>query len=290
MTSVHAVALALLMLACDESPPAPAPEPAQEPATEPAGSRGAEPAGARAGEPAGENPGTGPAADPSTLIDVEPWGTLLSGYATEDGGFRYAALHGHAEHRALLDRFVASIGSAQPDAWTRDQQLAFYINAYNALTVKSVIELWPLDSVMSHEGFFDRRSHRVAGRDLTLNQLENDVIRGERFAEPRIHFAVNCASIGCPPLARLPYTAQNLESALEAQTRASLRATTQIDRVARRVTVTKLFEWFAGDFERAGGVRAFLARYLEPADADLVRDEGVTLQHAEYDWALNGRT
>jgi len=224
-----------------------------------------------------------PLAPPSTT----GWATVLRTYATANGGFRYAALHAHAEHRALLDAYVRAIGTADPSRWTRDEQLAFYLDAYNALTVHAVITRWPLRSVMDVQGFFDRVEHRVAGRSMTLNHLENEVIRAG-FRDPRIHFAVNCASASCPPLHREPFTAQrDLSATLDRLTRAFVRRSTRVTNDA--VRVSKLFEWFAADFESHGGVRGFVASQLDEPVASQVRDERRALRHATYDWATNAR-
>lgn len=223
-----------------------------------------------------------PLAPPSTT----GWATILRTYATADG-FRYVALHAHAEHRALLDAYVHAIGTADPSRWTRDEQLAFYLDAYNALTVHAVIARWPLRSVMDVQGFFDRVEHRVAGRAMTLNHLENEVIRAG-FRDPRIHFAVNCASASCPPLHREPFTTQrDLSATLDRLTRAFVRRSTRVTNDA--VRVSKLFEWFAADFEPRGGVRAFVASQLDEPMASHVRDESRPLRHASYDWATNAR-
>lgn len=224
-----------------------------------------------------------PLAPPSTT----GWATVLRTYTTTDGGFRYAALHAHVEHRALLDAYVAAIAAADPSRWTRDEQLAFYLDAYNALTVHAVITRWPLRSVMDVPGFFERIEHRVAGRAMTLNHLENEVIR-PTFSEPRIHFAVNCASASCPPLHREPFTGQrDLNATVDQLTRAFVRRTTRVTNDG--VRVSKLFEWFAADFEPRGGVRAFVASYLDDAKAAQVRDEARTMTYARYDWATNAR-
>jgi hypothetical protein len=218
---------------------------------------------------------------------ADNWSLLLDAYTTTDGGFRYAALHANEEHRALLADEVEQIGSASTDDMSRDERLAFLINAYNTLTVASVIELWPIESVMSEDGFFDARAHLVAGEQMTLNALENDHIR--TMGEPRIHFAVNCASAGCPPLARTPYTSAALDSQLSTQTRAFVRATTQVDADAGTASLSQIFEWFAGDFESSGGVKSFVAGYLSPTSAEAIVDESTTLSFVPYDWALNDR-
>lgn len=271
--------LLCLVLACgadnSEAPPpeTPAPETPEPTAT-------VEPT------PQPETPGTREA--PATSrFPVGVWTMLVETYVTDDG-FRYEALRGNQEHVALLENLVEAVGATDESVLSRDQALAFYINAYNVLTIHSVLELWPVQSVMQEEGFFDERSHVVAGTEMTLNDLENDVIRDqERFGEPRIHFAVNCASVGCPPLQREAFTADNLERLLAAGARSFVRASTQIDRARNRVQASKLFEWFADDFGGADGARAFIASQLEGEDAELVRNERTQIQHFEYDWALN---
>jgi hypothetical protein len=222
-------------------------------------------------------------------FDVAPWQGLLDAYATEDGGFRYEALRANAADRARLAALVQAVGDADPSAWSRDARLAFYIDAYNVLVIYEVLRRWPLESVIRSDGFFDGATFAVAGEERTLNALENEVIRGDAFAEPRIHFAVNCASAGCPPLSRTAYTARNLEAQLAAQASRYVRETTRIDRAHDRVEVSQIFEWFGADFEPAGGVRAFVAAQLEAEDAAFVLRDETTIAHFEYDWTLNAR-
>lgn len=219
-------------------------------------------------------------------FDAAAWRGLLSRYATEDGGFRYAALHASPPDRAALVRLAVSIGEAHVASLSRDAQLAFYLDAYNALVVKAVIDRWPIESVMRVPGFFDRARHRMAGRDLTLNELENDVIRG--FGEPRVHFALNCASASCPRLGRTPYSGEpDLRARLEREAHAFVRRTTRVDRAARTIHLSQIFEWYERDFP--GGTRAFVATRLDPDDAALVRDAGARMTFSPYDWALNAR-
>jgi len=270
--------LCALLAACSSSARTTSETPAEEP----------EPAAAREAPPDDE-----PAADPpraAAPFDWAPWATILEAYVTDDGGFRYEALRAHEAHRAALSELVAAIAEADVDGWPRDAQLAFFINAYNVLVIHTVLERWPIESVIRSEGFFDGVEYPVAGTERTLNGLENDVIRdAERFGEPRIHFAVNCASAGCPPLADAPYAADTLEAMLERQTRAYVRATTQLDRDDDEVRVSRIFEWFTEDFGGAEGVRAFLAERLPDDDAAFVRDASTEIGHFEYDWALNDR-
>jgi hypothetical protein len=230
-----------------------------------------------------------PAPEPERIPPpaLEGWATIVGTYVTEDGGFRYEGLRASEAHLAALEETVRAIGEAQDQGWEKPEALAFYVNAYNALTVAAVLEHWPIESVMRVEGFFDTLTHRVAGDELTLNALENDILRSERFADPRIHFVVNCASKSCPPLAREPYSAGNVDAAMGAAARAYVRATTELS--SRKVKLSRLFEWFAEDFGGAEGVRAFVASQLEGDAAEHVRSERTELGYDDYDWALNAR-
>ncbi len=236
--------------------------------------------------------GTGPTSVTRQSTPLAPpsatgWATILRTYVTADGGFRYAALRAQAEHLALLEAYTEAVGRADPSRWSRDEQLAFYLDAYNALTVRAVVTRWPIDSVMNVPGFFDRIPHRVAGREMTLNHLENEILRAH-FNEPRIHFAINCASASCPPLHREPFSGRrDVDALLDRLARTFVRRTTRVG--ADSVRVSKLFEWFEGDFVGRGGVRAFVASYLDPARASEARQEGRALTYAPYDWAPNAR-
>jgi len=242
---------------------------------------------AQADEPeAADEPAEAPDAAAETPASL--WAPIVETYATDDGGFQYAALMANEDHMARLQAAVEATATYNPSELERDAQLAFYINAYNLLTVASVIELWPVESVLSEDGFFDGREHTVAGASMTLNGLENDIIRAN-YGEPRIHFAVNCASTGCPPLMNRVWTAETLEADLDRQTRAYVNGTTLLDTEANSVQVSQIFEWFAGDFEASGGVRAFVADHIDPAHADFVRADSTTIGFFEYDWTLNGR-
>ncbi len=271
----------------ESAQPVESPEPDPTTSSEPAtlNESAAPPPADRSGDAA---PVTTDAASPAPY-DVAGWDTIVRTYVTADGGFRYAALRANTEHRALLEQFVQTIGSSRPDEWSRDDQLAFYINAYNALTINSVLVLWPVESVMRERGFFRARQHGVAGQQITLDHLENQIIRTDRFADSRIHFVVNCASVGCPPLAPHALTAANLEETLARNTQAFVRNNTRINRGRNHVLLSQIFEWFAGDFERLGGVKTFVSSQLEGEDAEFVRARRTAIGHFRYDWTLNGR-
>ena len=278
-------------------------------ATSAEGSEGSAPVATRTtpAEPEGEAALTPPTVDPEpapnaampapTSFDVTAWASLLSTYATEDGGFRYAALLANAGDQATLRQVVEAVANASPVAYPeRSAQLAFYINAYNILTVSAVVERFPIDSVMSVPGFFDTITHTVAGNPRTLNALENDLIRAQ-FSEPRIHFAVNCASVGCPMLREEAYVAERLSAQLDEQT-ARFMSDRSRNRYAGggKLEVSRIFDWYGKDFALGHrgitSLQAFMASQAErladvPADRERIRGQNLPIAFLEYDWKLN---
>ena len=231
---------------------------------------------------------------PPAAPDVARYDGVLREYVLDNGAVRYGALRANLEP---LDRFVEQIGSVSPDSHpglfpTREAKLAYWINAYNALVLWAFARDYPeekdrLDGLIGRGLFFYQRKFLVGGKKLSLATLENDIIR-ERFHEPRIHFAIVCASASCPWLARRAYTADNLDELLEARTRLFVNQdrNVKIDPPTRTVTLSKIFDWYDEDFGATDGqILKFIARY---------RKDGTRLLHGEwrvrhfaYDWSPN---
>jgi hypothetical protein len=211
-----------------------------------------------------------------------------------------------AELRRVLEAYSA-VDRAEYEAMTRDQRLAFLVNVYNAFTIELVLTRWPdlksirdLGSLL--QSAWKRRFFRLLGEERHLDDVEHGMIRAPgAFDEPRIHFVVNCASIGCPALRPEALVADRLEAQLEDSTRRFLRdaSRNRYDPRSRRLEVSKIFDWFRVDWERGGprGYRSreqFFARYADlladdPADRARIREQNVPLGFLEYDWGLNGR-
>lgn len=165
-----------------------------------------------------------------------------------------------------------------------NERLAFYINAYNILTIDLILDHWPVDSIKDIGGFFSGPWDIVvlenADGELTLDNIEHDIIRS--IPEPRIHFAVNCASLSCPDLRREAYRADTIDEQLADQTRSFLRQEGKGMTVDNgRVKVSRIFDWYEEDFDRAGGLKSFVQRVRPELAIERVRG---TL---EYNWALN---
>lgn len=230
-------------------------------------------------------------AGPTATFDHSPWDALLkAAVRPTDGRVDYARMK--ADPR--LGTYVAALAAFDPeDLPSREQKLAFWLNAYNALAVSGVAARWPgLKSVTDaapNFGFFKEVVYTVGGRSLSLDAIEHEIIR-KRFAEPRIHAALNCASASCPPLRAEAYLGTKLEAQLDAQFRGFVLDTSRnrIDAATGKVALSALFDWFRADF---GGVAATLSRYLPPLEAGAVAaaEKAGTLTYLPYDWGLNAQ-
>ncbi|GAC1518428.1 MAG: DUF547 domain-containing protein [Myxococcales bacterium] len=203
---------------------------------------------------------------------------------------------GLKEHGALLDTYLRTLLGVKKEelaALDRAEQLAFWINAYNAYAVRLILDHFPVDSIRSIGLFpgaaFRRKFIPLAGEQLSLNDVED---RLRALNEPRIHFAIVCASKSCPELKGEAYTAGRLDKDLEEATRAFLRdpEKNRFDEEARTFHLSSIFKWYRGDFERAAGsLEEYLARNAPGGAALALRKGGVRLDFLGYDWSLNGQ-
>lgn len=176
---------------------------------------------------------------------------------------------------------------------TPASRLAYWINAYNALVLHTTVRDYPqkktrLISDLGRANYFYRMKVRVGNRDLTLSEIEDRELR-EAFREPRIHFAIVCASRGCPWLGRTAYRAANVEALLAdaAKTFLSQPRNCQIDVARRVIRLSSIFKWFAADFGKTDSERlAFIARY-RPQEAAALRQGRWTMEYSDWDWTLN---
>jgi hypothetical protein len=182
--------------------------------------------------------------------------------------------------------------------WSRDDQMAFWINAYNLFTLRAIVDHYPIrgrwfslaprTSIRQIDGVWTALTWHAAGRTLTLDQIEHEILR-PTFKDPRVHFAINCASVGCPPLSREPYVAARLDAQLDEAARRYLASAQGLQIAGNRVKVSSIFKWYGGDFgtpiDRA--VLAFVARFGPPPAAALATSGNARLEFLDYDWSLN---
>jgi hypothetical protein len=223
------------------------------------------------------------------------WDALLRKHVVLlEGGkasqLRYA---GVAEERAALRQYLqelSRVAEAEFEAWSPPQQVAFLVNAYNAYTVEKILKRYPdIRSVWDFGKFFGNpfrdEFFSLLGRKASLDAIEHGVLR-KRYAEPRIHFALNCASVGCPMLREEAYVAPRLEQQLEEQTVRFLSDHSRNRFREGRLEVSMIFDWFRDDFEPR---EAFLLRYaaLLGVPPGLSASSLPKLAFLDYDWSLN---
>jgi len=204
-----------------------------------------------------------------------------------DGVVDYASI----EKEGRFFRYIDFLGSANPDEFAASaERLAFWINAYNALAIKGVLEGGSPSSLFGRIGYFKLSKHLLAGRDLSLYDLEHDIIIP--FEEPRVHFAIVCASQSCPKLRSEAYVASRLDEQLNESARAFINdvGRNRFEIGAKKAKVSKIFDWFEEDFVRqSGSVQRFLSNYLDDKEiAEQLSREAFRIEYQRYDWGLNG--
>jgi hypothetical protein len=233
----------------------------------------------------------------TATVDHAAWADFLETYLIEDPDgpnlVRYGAVR--PEDRRALENYIADLGATPISAYARDEQLAYWINLYNALTVRVVLERYPVDSIRDIDispglfasGPWGAKLLEVEGEPLTLDEIEHRIIR-PIWQDPRIHYAVNCAAVGCPDLAAEPYAGARIDAQLAAAARAYVNDPRGVTVTGDgRIVVSRIYDWFVEDFGGdEAGVLAHLIRHADPALAERLRAIG-TLHDTAYDWSLN---
>jgi hypothetical protein len=223
------------------------------------------------------------------------WDAFLGRYlrTVADGANRvdYAAVT--TQDRAALQGYIEALSFVAISGYSRPAQFAYWVNLYNALTVQVVLEHYPVASIRDIDispglfanGPWGRALVEVEGEPLSLDDIEHRVLR-PIWQDPRIHYAVNCAAIGCPDLQPRAFTAANSEALLEAGARAYVNDARGLGLDGEGVVLSRIYEWFAADFAIDGGVLAHLARYAEGDRRAALAGEP-TIRGYHYDWRLN---
>ncbi|MGE0469197.1 MAG: DUF547 domain-containing protein [Nitrospira sp.] len=205
-----------------------------------------------------------------------------------DGSVDYPAIQSDAR----LPRYFGQLDRVNPNAFTtRNERLAFWINAYNAFAIKGILDKYSPTSYWGRYRYFIGRKYRIGGETINLYDLERKVLIAQ-FREPRIHFAIVCASLSCPKLQAWTYEPDQLEVQLDRVAREFINDPTRnhFDRVKKVASLSMIFKWFEEDFMRAAGsVLVYITRYVN--DPELVQDlmqSEYRIEYIEYDWNLNG--
>ncbi|HET9031742.1 MAG TPA: DUF547 domain-containing protein [Dokdonella sp.] len=237
------------------------------------------------------------------------WNTLVADHVqwNAEGTTSTVDYAGFARDAKALDAYLdtlSKIDRKTVDSWNQDDREAFLINAYNAATVKLILTRYPnLKSIKDLGGLFSSPWKKefvdLLGERRSLDSIEHTLLRGASdYSDPRIHFAVNCASIGCPALRPEAYVGATLRTQLADQTTRFLkdRSRNRLASDGKLVQVSKIFDWYAGDFDaHTGGVGAFLTDHadalgLDAEKAQRLREGKLSIDFTDYDWSLNGST
>jgi hypothetical protein len=244
----------------------------------------------------------------------EPFSKLLDKYSDLRGRFDYKKLK---ERRAELDIFIKSLKELPQktyDTWPEKDKIAFWINAYNALTIKVIIDHYPItpgaantiafpsNSIRQIVGAWTGFKHEVMGRSVTLDEIQHTILRGQ-FKEPRIHFALTPASIGGPRLRREAYLGSTLDNQLTDQSKYFLREASKfyLDKQEKQVLISPIFEWYTADFEKVyadtpqfkryskeiAAVLKFLTLHLASEEVTYITSRPLKVSFLEYNWELN---
>ena len=212
-------------------------------------------------------------------FDHDTWDQALLLNVSDDGNVNYS---GFMRDSSLLYRYFQELSENTPDeTWSRDERIAYWINAYNAYTIKLIIDTYPLTSIKDLKDPWDKKFFKIDGEWYSLNELEHKILR--KFGDPRIHFAINCASASCPVVWNRAYTSENLQRALNQQTELFINDPSKNVITPYVVKVSKIFSWYKRDFKVNGGdVEEFINRYSKIKISDQ-NYKG----YLDYDWSLN---
>ncbi|MCL6267639.1 DUF547 domain-containing protein [Flagellimonas myxillae] len=208
----------------------------------------------------------------------QAWGDLLKKYVDGDGNVDYLGFKGDVSQ---LDSYLLELSLNPPTTqWDNNQKLAFYINLYNAATVKLIVDHYPIGSIRDIPSRWKKKWIALGDRRVSLGYVEHQILR--KMGEPRIHFAINCASHSCPKLLNVPFTAQSMERLLSKSAVDFVNDKKRNRFEGNRAYLSKIFRWFKGDFTEDESLLGFINQYLDnPAPIN------AQIEFLDYDWSLN---
>ena len=210
-------------------------------------------------------------------ISHQAFNNLLQKYVSNDGKVNYKGLK---NDKTALETYLTILAKKIPDnTWNKNAALAYWINAYNAFTLKLIVDNYPLKSITNLSGGkpWDVKNIELAGKKYSLNNIENDIIR-PTYKDARIHFAVNCAAVSCPPLSNIAFTEANINGLLNTRTKLFINSSANTI-TASKIKISKIFDWYKADFE---DVPAFINKY---STIKTITNTGIEFN--DYNWNLN---
>lgn len=228
-------------------------------------------------------------------IDHAPFDALLKKHVDADGYVNYKAWKSFSADRRALQSYLAKLGRASTKTRSsREAKISFWINAYNAVTIEGILQVYPTSSIRNHTArlvgynIWKELPLRVGGYAYSLEDMEHKILR--RMREPRVHFAIVCASVGCPRLKNEAYAAETLEQQLRENTLDffSRSQNLRVNSGSRTIYFSSILDWFSDDFGNSQADRlAYLKPYLPAAAQRLVGNSRTRVKYLNYDWNLN---
>lgn len=214
----------------------------------------------------------------STSFNHNAWTALLKKHVSNQGNVNYKGFK--TDRKALLS-YISSLSDNMPnDAWVKEEKLAYWINAYNAMTIDLILRHYPLKSIKDIKDPWDQRFWKLDGKWYNLNEIEHDILR--KMDEPRIHFGIVCASFSCPKLLNEAFTSKDLEQQLTAATTGFLNDSKRNEISENSMKLSKIFQWFSKDFKQNGSLIEFINKY---SSVEVSAKAKKTFK--DYNWALN---
>ena len=213
-----------------------------------------------------------------TIINHTTWNQLLKKHVSDQGKVDYL---GFKKDLIELNAYLDWLSKSKPsETWSKDQLMAFWINAYNALTIKLIVDRYPISSIKDIYSPWNIKVITIANKTLSLNNIENDILR--KMGDPRIHFGIVCASISCPKLQNEAFNTQNTNRLLNKASKEFLADSTKNELTIDAAELSKIFKWFAKDFKQEGSLIDFLNKF-----ADIRIASNATISFKDYNWGLN---
>ncbi len=198
----------------------------------------------------------------------------------KDGLVDYQGIHDNPDALNALIEMAKKLSVSKDKA---DEYQAFWINGYNLMVIKGIVDNYPVKSPMDIGGFFDTKKRSIGGTKITLNAIENELLRGNFPDEPRFHFVLVCGALGCPPIIAEAYMPATLNRQLEEQTKKALNNPKFIRVDKKQVKVSQIFEWYATDFTKDG---QSIADFINTCRSEKLPDSA-EVSYYGYDWTLN---
>ena len=213
-----------------------------------------------------------------TIVNHTTWNQLLKKHVSDQGKVDYL---GFKKDLTELNAYLDWLSKCKPsETWSKDQLMAFWINAYNALTIKLIVDRYPISSIKDIYSPWNIKVITIANKTLSLNNIEHDILR--KMGDPRIHFGIVCASISCPKLQNEAFNTQNTNRLLNKASKEFLADSTKNELTIDAAELSKIFKWFAKDFKQEGSLIDFLNKF-----ADIRIASNATISFKDYNWGLN---